>query len=583
MAVYILKILGVNKSSIEEFKDLILKSYKDKEQELIDKNIQALDEAFNYCKEFDNSVLTIDLEDNDEVDDIYNKMTSRNGNEIKVSEMLEHKDGVYKGGTSSCDKRKISEKTPKWTKENCIECNMCSFVCPHSVIRPFALNEDDMEFNDIKSDEVIPMIGDADKNFYIGVAESNCTGCGLCINSCPGKNGEKALEFGNYSEKLDIKNESIFKNVKNETKFNKYTVKGLGFRETGFEFPGACAGCGESGYLNILTKLFKEEIVISNATGCSSIYGGSLPSLPYKVPWISSLFEDNAEFGYGLYMSYKTKREIIKEVMYETKDIVNKETKDIYKKWLDNMNDYEITSNIEEELKRHEIPNELKNLLPYVPSRTVWIVGGDGWAYDIGYGGLDHVLHSNENVNVLVLDTEVYSNTGGQTSKSTKYAGVAEFSSTGKKTAKKDLFRIAMSIPNVYVASISMGANMNQTLKSFKEAYEHEGPSLIIAYSPCIAQGITGGLRNSLDEEKLLVDSGYNILMRYNPNDKKLSIDSKEPDFSKYETIFERELRYKNLKNINEKEYKQLYELNIDSAKKRYMYYKIQEGEGVNE
>ena len=210
----------------------------------------------------------------------------------------------------------------------------------------------------------------------------------------------------------------------------------------------------------------------------------------------------------------------------------------------------------------------------FIKTKSFWIVGGDGWAYDIGYGGLDHILHSNENVNILVLDTEVYSNTGGQTSKSTKYAGVAEFSSNGKKTNKKDLFRIAMGIPNVYVASISMGANMNQTLKAFKEAYEHKGPSLIIAYSPCISHGITGGLRNSLDEEKLLVESGYNILMRYNPKDNKLSIDSKEPDFSKYETIFEKELRYKNLKKTNPDAYEELYTLNIDSAKERYEYYK---------
>ena len=574
MSTYILKILGVSPEDMDNFKNLILEAYSDKDESVIKNNIESMSSAFDYIKELDNDNLTISEDDNNEQDDLYNKLNNKSNN-IRVSDFLEHKDGAFVGGTSSSDKRKISSKVPKWIKENCIECNQCSFICPHAVIRPFSLTEDDMKSNNIPEDETILSIGEEDgKRFYISVSESDCTSCGLCINACPGKGGNKALEFGSPSDKLDKRSRELFKNVKNNTNFNKYTVKGLGFRETGFEFSGACAGCGESGYLNILTSLYKDEIVISNATGCSSIYGGSLPSLPYKVPWASSLFEDNAEFGYGLYMSYKVKRDMIKDLMYETKDIVKKDVKDIYKTWIDNMEDFEVTSKVKEELENHEIPNEIKDLLEYIPSRTVWIVGGDGWAYDIGYGGLDHILHSNENVNILVLDTEVYSNTGGQTSKSTKYAAVAEFSSNGKKTNKKDLFRIAMSIPNVYVASISMGANMNQTLKAFKEAYEHKGPSLVIAYSPCISHGITGGLRNSLDEEKLLVESGYNLLMRYNPLDNKLSIDSKEPDFSKYESIFERELRYKNLKKTNPKAYEDLYTLNLDSAKERYDYYK---------
>ena len=574
MSTYILKILGASSEDMENFKNLILEAYSDKDESVIKNNIESMSSAFDYIQELDNDILTVDEDSDEAQEDLYNKLNNKSSN-IKVSDFIEHKDGVFEGGTSSSDKRKISSKVPKWIKENCIECNQCSFICPHAVIRPFSLTEDDMNSNNIPEDETILSIGEEDgKRFYISVSESDCTSCGLCINACPGKGGNKALEFGEPNEKLDKRSRELFKNVKNNTNFNKYTVKGLGFKETGFEFSGACAGCGESGYLNILTSLYKDEIVISNATGCSSIYGGSLPSLPYKVPWASSLFEDNAEFGYGLYMSYKMKRDMIKDLMYETKDIVKKDVKDIYKTWIDNMDDFEVTSKVKEELESREIPNELKDLLEYIPSRTVWIVGGDGWAYDIGYGGLDHILHSNENVNILVLDTEVYSNTGGQTSKSTKYAAVAEFSSNGKKTNKKDLFRIAMSIPNVYVASVSMGANMNQTLRAFKEAYEHNGPSLIIAYSPCIAHGITGGLRNSLDEEKLLVESGYNLLMRYNPNNSELSIDSKEPDFSKYETIFEKELRYKNLKKTNPKAYEDLYTLNLDAAKERYDYYK---------
>ena len=259
--------------------------------------------------------------------------------------------------------------------------------------------------------------------------------------------------------------------------------------------------------------------------------------------------------------------------MLETKDQVDTETKEIFKTWIDNQDNSEITLKVQSELKRKKIREDLKDLLDYIPSRKVWIVGGDGWAYDIGFGGLDHVLRTNENIKVLVLDTEVYSNTGGQTSKSTRVGAVAEFSSTGKLKPKKDLFQIAMNIPNVYVASVSAGASREQTIKSFKEANEHHGPSVIIAYSPCIAHGIKGGLSNSIEEQKLLVESGYNILMRYLPEEDKLYIDSKEPNFQLYETVFAKEMRYKNLETLNEKEYESLYITNMNNAKKRYEYY----------
>ena len=315
-------------------------------------------------------------------------------------------------------------------------------------------------------------------------------------------------------------------------------------------------------------------MVIANATGCSSIYGGSLPLTPYKIPWMNSLFEDNAEFGYGIHMSYKTTRERIKKLMYKYKDEVDPEIKATFKEWIDNMEDDDLTLVIKNKLEDANIPNEIKELINYIPSRKVWILGGDGWAYDIGYGGLDHVLHSNENINIMVLDTEVYSNTGGQKSKSTRAGGVAEFASSGKLESKKDLFRIAMSIPNVYVASISMGANPMQTLKALKEAYNHNGPSLIIAYSPCIEQGIYGGLTNSIEEQKLLVNVGYNLLMRYNPEEDKIYIDSKEPDFDNYDTVFRKELRYKNLEYKNEDEYQELYRKNLEDARSRYEYFK---------
>ena len=386
------------------------------------------------------------------------------------------------------------------------------------------------------------------------------------------------IRGGKYNERKDKIADYLFENHDNITPFNKYTVKGLGFQKPYFEFSGACAGCGEAGYIKILTMLYGKNMVIANATGCSSIYGASLPLTPYKIPWMNSLFEDNAEFGFGIYNSYKNTRQRIKKIMYETRDDVEPEVKATFKEWIDNMDDDDLTLAIKEKLSNSDIPNELKKLIDYIPSRSVWILGGDGWAYDIGYGGLDHVLHSNENINIMVLDTEVYSNTGGQKSKSTRIGSVAEFSASGKHENKKDLFKIAMSIPNVYVASISMGANPMQAIKAIKEAKEHDGPSLIIAYSTCIEQGLYGGLTNSIDEQKLLVDIGYNLLMRYDPNEDKLVVDSKEPDFTSYDAVFRRELRYKNLEVKNEDEYEKLYEENINASKSRYNYFKDLEG-----
>ncbi len=503
-----------------------------------------------------------------------NEVLYRRGDMLKVSDFIDCKDGTFEGGVAASDKRKISSFVPKWCKENCIECNQCSFVCPHAVIRPFSLTDNELIEAHIDKSETIASIGEENKNFFISVNEANCTGCGLCIGACPGKAHEKALSEGVYEERFDKISDRLFNEQENNTPFNKFTVKGVGFQKPYFEFSGACAGCGEAGYIKILTELYGKNMVVANATGCSSIYGGSLPLTPYKIPWMNSLFEDNAEFGFGIHSSYKNIRNKIKKIMYETKDIVDAETKATFKEWIDNMEDDDLTYAIKNKLEECDIPAELRALIDYIPSRKVWIFGGDGWAYDIGYGGLDHVLHSNENINILVLDTEVYSNTGGQKSKSTRVGSVAEFASTGKLETKKDLFRIAMSIPNVYVASISMGANMMQTLKAFKEAYEHNGPSLVIAYSPCIEQGIYGGLTNSIEEQKLLVETGYNMLMRYNPEDDKLTVDSKEPDFTNYDSVFRRELRYKNLETKNKEDYKKLYEENMNNAKERYNYFK---------
>ena len=573
ICMYMLKITGYGRNEINDFKELVKKTYSKKGNEVVENNLNAIDEALEYLEQIDNNIFTLNnLHQKDK--DFTNEILYLRGNELKVSEFDKYKDGTFSGGTASSDKRKVSDYVPKWCSENCIECNQCAFVCPHACIRPFSLDDKDLPYSHIDKEETIPSIGEKDKNFYIAVNESNCTGCGLCIKACPGKQGEKALVEGEYDERKDKISEHLFENHENETPFNKYTVKGVGFKKPYFEFSGACAGCGEAAYIKILTELYGKNMVIANATGCSSIYGGSLPLTPYKIPWMNSLFEDNAEFGFGIHMSYKKMRERLKDLMYKYKDEVHPEVKATFKEWIDNMEDDDYTLVIKEKLSKMNIPSEIRKLMDYIPSRKVWIIGGDGWAYDIGYGGLDHVLHSNENINILVLDTEVYSNTGGQKSKSTRTGGIAEFAACGKIETKKDLFKIAMAIPNVYVGSVSMGANMMQTLKTFKEAYEHNGPSIIIAYSPCIAQGIHGGLSNQLEEQKILVDVGYNILMRYNPEEDKLVVDSKEPDFTNYSAVFERELRYRNLEIINEDEYQELYESNMNASKSRYYYYK---------
>ena len=573
ICMYMLKLNGYGTKEIDEFKKLIAKTYESKGKTVIENNINAIDEGLKYLEEIDNRIFKLDSSYEKELT-ITEEMLKLRGDKLKVSDFLEHKDGTFEGGTAASDKRKIAPSVPKWINENCIQCNQCSFVCPHACIRPFSVTDNELMMAGVDKSETIPSMGEQNKNFYISVSEANCTGCGLCISACPGKNQEKALEFGSYSERHDKISELLYKNQENTTPFNKFTVKGVGFEKPYFEFSGACAGCGEAGYIKILTELYGKNMVVANATGCSSIYGGSLPLTPYQIPWMNSLFEDNAEFGFGIHMSYKKQRERLKKLMYKYKDEVDSEIKATFKEWIDNMEDDDLTLAIKDKLSKSKIPEEIRELLDYIPSRKVWILGGDGWAYDIGYGGLDHVLHSNENINVMVLDTEVYSNTGGQKSKSTRAGGVAEFASSGKFESKKDLFRIAMSIPNVYVASISMGANMMQTLKVFKEAYEHDGPSLIIAYSPCIEQGIFGGLTNSLDEQKMLVDVGYNLLMRYNPEEDKLTVDSKKPDFENYDSVFRRELRYKNLEFKNEEDYQKLYEKNLNDAKDRYNYFK---------
>ncbi len=561
MEVIILKILGI-KNALELVSETIKKDFANKGEEVINNNLKALQN----CQ---NEIYQMTLNDNGLSQttnaNIFTKINKREGNLLKVSDLLTLKAGAFPGGLSQSEKRKISDKVAKWIPENCIECGMCSFVCPHAVIRSFKTTDKNVGK---------PLMGNDKYNYLVSISEADCTSCGLCINICPGLKGKKALEFGEYDEEKQEQSDYYFNEYQPPKEENKNTVKDLSFVKPLFEFPGSCAGCGETSYIKILTQIVGEKLLIANATGCSSIYGGSAPSTPYLIPWANSLFEDNAEFAYGMYLSFKQKREQIKNIMLKSMDSVDKNIQSKYQEYLKNPNDFELTKRLQQEFATLTVPQDLKDLLDYLPLPSIWAVGGDGWAYDIGFGGIDHILSSNENINILVLDTEVYSNTGGQMSKSSKIGAVAEFADFGKKTIKKDLFKIAMCYPNCYVASISLGANFMQAIKAFQEAEAHVGPSIIIAYSPCIEHGIKNGLSCTNQEQALAVTTGYQLLMRYNPEENKLHLDSKEPDFTRYEEFIDNETRYHALKIKDAKLAQELLKLNKEEAQKRYEYYK---------
>lgn len=560
MEVVLLHLLGVS-NPFEVVKESIQKQFRTKGEDIVKNNVEATFEALQKLREYHIVFSSTPIERVPRT--LFEKMNQRLGDTLTTKEVEEIKTGCFPGELTKYEKRNTSHLVPKWISENCIQCGMCSFVCPHAVIRPFL----------VKEGSTLEAIGAPGYYYLISVSESDCTGCGLCVRVCPGKMGQKALVLDKKEKQVNENVSKLFELEKPYNPFSKFTMKGSQFEKPKFEFSGACAGCGETAYIKLLTQLYGDSIVIANATGCSSIYGGSAPSTPYSLSWANSLFEDNAEFAYGMEISYQTKRMRIKQILKESFSAVSSEIQDLYQEFLTNFDDFEKTKEVQEKLKTMEIPNDLKELMPYVPARTVWAIGGDGWAYDIGFGGIDHVLSGTENVKILVLDTEVYSNTGGQMSKSSPMGAVAEFADLGKRSHKKDLFRIAIGYPNCYVASVSMGANMMQTIKAFKEASEHVGPSIIIAYSTCIEQGIKGGMSCSLEEQKLAVDAGYTLLMRYKPSEEKLYLDSKKPDFSLYPKFLENEVRYRALKIKNKDQAEALLKENQEQAERRYQYY----------
>ena len=568
------KIIDFN-FALGKIKENLAVKFANKAGDLVTKNIKAIEASLDGLVPV--KVPYVDyVESFDKQKSFFETIDSMEGDSLPVSSFIKRPDGSFEAGTSKLDKRDSSDMAPSYNSNNCISCNLCSLVCPHGVIRPFLLNEkEQIDAPESVNRNLIPAsIKDKDYKFTVGVSLPDCTGCSLCSEVCPGKKGAKALVMKMKDALLEDKKDEEYQYLFNEVSEKKdvmptNTVKGSQFKKPRFEFPGACAGCGETPYLKLLTQLFGDKLIISNATGCSSIYGASTPSMPYSVPWANSLFEDNAEFGFGMRIAdMAMKNRIVSLIKNNIKDVKKSEL-DIYKAYAKDIND-NTAKDLLEVVDNSKI-TDLVKLKRFISPKSIWLVGGDGWAYDIGYNGIDHVLANKENINILVLDTEVYSNTGGQSSKSTRTGAVAKFASSGKETAKKDLAKMALTYDHVYVGTISLGANPNQAIKVLKEADEYNGPSIVIAYAPCIAQGIIKGMKNSINEEKGATESGYFPLFHYNPANLEFKMDSKA-DFSKYEEFILGEDRYRSLKNLN-KNAKELLDKNKKNAMKRYQYY----------
>ena len=568
------KIIDFN-FAIGKIKENLAVKFANKGGDLVTKNIKAIEASLDGLVPV--KVPYVDyVESFGKQKNFFETIDSMEGDSLPVSSFIKRPDGSFEAGTSKLDKRDSSDMAPSYNSNNCISCNLCSLVCPHGVIRPFLLNEkEQIDAPESVNRNLIPAsIKDKDYKFTVGVSLPDCTGCSLCSEVCPGKKGAKALVMKMKDALLEDKKDEEYQYLFNEVSEKKdvmptNTVKGSQFKKPRFEFPGACAGCGETPYLKLLTQLFGDKLIISNATGCSSIYGASTPSMPYSVPWANSLFEDNAEFGFGMRIAdMAMKNRIVSLIKNNIKDVKKSEL-DIYKAYAKDIND-NTAKDLLEVVDNSKI-TDLVKLKRFISPKSIWLVGGDGWAYDIGYNGIDHVLANKENINILVLDTEVYSNTGGQSSKSTRTGAVAKFASSGKETAKKDLAKMALTYDHVYVGTISLGANPNQAIKVLKEADEYNGPSIVIAYAPCIAQGIIKGMKNSINEEKGATESGYFPLFHYNPANLEFKMDSKA-DFSKYEEFILGEDRYRSLKNLN-KNAKELLDKNKKNAMKRYQYY----------
>ncbi|MBD3865254.1 pyruvate:ferredoxin (flavodoxin) oxidoreductase [Campylobacter fetus] len=587
-------------------KEYAKKTYAKKGDKIVEMNYAAIDQGADKLVEIKVDPKWAKLKDevisenkyigDDFIEKVVKPMNAARGDDLPVSVFLGYEDGGFEAGTTEYEKRGVGVMVPKWIEENCIQCNQCAFVCPHAVIRPFLIDEKELSAapKGVKS-HVLDAKGKEIKEFKykIQVSPLDCTGCELCAQNCPSK--EKSLVMVPLGEEMDKGEQEnadyLFKNVKyKDDLISKDSVKGATFAQPLFEFHGACPGCGETPYITLVTRLFGEHMMVANATGCSSIYGGSAPSMPYRksnknghgVAWANSLFEDNAEFGMGMEVATETIRHRIENIMRDTMDKVPNALAALYKDWIEFKGDITKTAQIRDMLvplleanKKVDGVKDLLSLKKYISRKSQWIIGGDGWAYDIGYGGLDHVLASGENVNVLVLDTEVYSNTGGQSSKSSRSGSVAQFTSSGKAVQKKDLGQIAMTYGNIFVAQINSNASQANVVKAIAAAEAYNGPSLVIAYSPCIAHGIKGGLSLSGDQAELATKCGYWPTFIYDPRLVKegknpLKITSKEPEWDRYEEFLLNEVRYNSLKKLNPEHAAELFSQNKADSQRRY-------------
>ncbi|HHU33673.1 MAG TPA: pyruvate:ferredoxin (flavodoxin) oxidoreductase [Bacteroidetes bacterium] len=593
--------------AVDQMKKFVVKSYGRKGENIVNMNYKAIDRGGNVTKvqipsEWANIQVQKETDTRDIpefIKNIVEPINAQKGNDLPVSAFNGYEDGTFPAGTTEYEKRGVAVHVPQWIPENCIQCNQCSLVCPHAAIRPVVMTEEEfkaaptgMDALDIKVPREL-----AGMKFRIQVSVLDCTGCGNCADICPSKT--KALEMKPLESQLQEAEKWEYSQKKVTYKDNlidKFaTFKNSQFAQPLFEFSGACAGCGETPYIKTITQLFGERMMISNATGCSSIYGGSAPSTPYcknyrsgnGPAWANSLFEDNAEYGFGMAIAAKKLRDRIERIMREAldTDCCSSELKGLFSQWIENRENGTESQKLAEQI----IPlaekcdcsycKDILDLKDNLVKKSQWIFGGDGWAYDIGYGGLDHVLASGEDVNVLVLDTEVYSNTGGQSSKATPAGAVAKFATSGKKIRKKDLGVMALSYGYVYVAQVAMGSSHSQYFRAIKEAEAYPGPSLIICYSPCINHGIRGGMGKTQNQEKLAVECGYWHLYRYNPlleaeGKNPFTLDSKEPDWSKFQDFIKSEIRYTSLMKSFPEEAKTLFRVSEENAKWRYNTYK---------
>lgn len=588
----------------EHMRKAVIKSFGMKGEEIVNMNFAAIDRGTELEKvEIPAEWAKLEVKeavDKRDIPEFIRKvvepMNAQRGDELPVSTFIGREDGTFPQGTTAYEKRGIAVEVPEWVPENCIQCNQCAYVCPHACIRPFLINEEEMKQlpEGLATIKAIPKTFEG-LQYRIQVSPLDCTGCGNCVDVCPAKSKALVLkELGTQEHEVENWN-IVSKTVsyKDTIVPKDKSVKNSQFAQPLFEFSGACAGCGETPYVKLVTQLFGSRMIVANATGCSSIYGGSAPATPYTInheghgpAWANSLFEDNAEYGYGMALATRKLRERIAMRMRDAmKNGLADNVKEAFTAWIDGMEDAEkskeASAKVIEAIQDldHPLAKEIMNLKQYLVKKSVWIFGGDGWAYDIGYGGLDHVIASGENVNMLVLDTEVYSNTGGQASKSTPVGAVAKFAASGKKIRKKDLGMMAMSYGYVYVAQIAMGASQAQTLKAIREAEAYPGPSVIIAYSPCIAHGLRAGMGKTQEQSKLAVEAGYWQNYRFNPTveaegKNPFELDSKEPDWSKFQDFLNSEVRYTSLRQAFPAEAAELFKAAEENAKWRYNAYR---------